>query len=62
MSSGRVSQVGGGWRNDAAPVNEVVEVWYINSVILAVFDGEMWKTADGSQLSLVSHWRKRSRA
>lgn len=57
----KVSQVGGSWRSDAAPVNEVVEVWYINSIILAIFDGGEWKTVDGSSLSLVSHWRRRSR-
>lgn len=62
MSARAAVQVGGGWRTDAAPVGQVVEVWYINSIILATFDGREWHTVDGSRLSLVSHWRKRSRA
>jgi len=48
---------GGGWRNDAPPVNWVVEVWYINTVILAVWDGAKWRTMEGVALGDVSHWR-----
>jgi hypothetical protein len=57
--SARAGQVGGGWRTDAAPVGQVVEVWYVNTVILAMFDGQGWRTVDGARLLLVSHWRKR---
>lgn len=49
------------WRSDPPPVGEVVDVWYVNTVILAFFDGDGWRTPDGGRLSLVSHWRRRSR-
>jgi hypothetical protein len=48
---------GGGWRSDAPPVNRVVEVWYVNTVILAVWDGQGWRTSEGMALRDVSHWR-----
>lgn len=48
---------GGYWRSDAPPVNRVVEVWYINTVMLAVWDGAGWRTTEGAALGGVSHWR-----
>lgn len=54
-------QTAASWRSDAPPVGEVVEVWYVNSVILAYFDGDGWRTTEGGRLSLVSYWRRRFR-
>lgn len=48
-----------GWRTDAAPVGRVVEVWHLNAVILAVWDGQKWRTPEGSLLAQISHWRPR---
>lgn len=49
-----------GWRNDQAPVNAVVEVWYLNQVMLATWDGQAWRTIDNRQeLHGVTHWRRR---
>ena len=47
----------GRWRSDGAPVGRVVEVWYVNAPILAVWHGDHWRTVDGSPLAGVSHWR-----
>lgn len=47
----------GAWRTDLPPVGKVVEVWLINSVILAVWDGAGWRTPEGSPLAYITHWR-----
>jgi hypothetical protein len=47
------------WRSDAPPVGRVVEVWYVNAVILAVWHGDVWRTVEGQPLHHVSHWRSR---
>lgn len=52
---------GGGWRSDAPTAGQVVEVWLVNAVVLAVWDGVGWKTVDGTPLAGVSHWRVRRR-
>ena len=60
MSRGDAAdQRGGRWRNDAPPVGRVVEIWWVNAVILAVWDGAVWFTPDGNRLGVVSHWRLR---
>lgn len=48
-----------GWQKDTPPVGRIVEVWYVNSIILAVWDGRSWKTAEGTPLMSVTHWRWR---
>ena len=45
------------WRSDAPPKDRVVEIWYVNTVILAVWGGDCWRTTEGTELSGVSHWR-----
>lgn len=55
----RVSQTGGRWRDDLPTAGQVVEVWWVNGVVLAVWDGVRWMTVDGAVLVGVSHWRKR---
>jgi hypothetical protein len=55
----RVSRAGGRWRDDRPTPGQVVEVWWVNGVILGVWDGVKWKTVDGSVLDGVSHWRVR---
>jgi len=52
-----VDQRGGRWRNDAPPLCEVVEVWYINRIVLAAWSGVGWSTVDGSPLPSVVYWR-----
>lgn len=47
----------GRWRSDGAPVGRVVEVWYVNAPILAVWHGDQWRTVEGQPLAGVSHWR-----
>jgi hypothetical protein len=47
----------GQWRADAPPKDRVVEIWYINTVILAIWNGDCWRTTEGTALSGVSHWR-----
>ena len=47
----------GRWRTDTPPVGKIVEVWHINTVIMAIWDGALWRTPEGSTLSYISHWR-----
>lgn len=49
-----------GWRTDAPQVGVVLEVWYVNTVLLATWDGAAWRTIDDRrELVNVTHWRKR---
>ncbi len=48
-----------GWKTEQPPVNHVVEVWYYNAIILAVWDGKRWKTVDGALIDGISHWREK---
>lgn len=48
-----------GWTKDTPPTNTIVEVWYVNAIILAYHDAQVWRTADGQQLIGVTHWRFR---
>jgi hypothetical protein len=44
-------------RTDKPPVGAVVKVWYVNAVILAVWDGQRWHTPEGDLLrEYISHW------
>ena len=45
------------WHTDAPPVSVVLEVWYLNCCILAVYDGHMWRTSKGAPLAEITHWR-----
>jgi len=47
------------WQAGYPPVGAVVEVWYSVAIILAVWTGIEWRTADGQRLTDVSHWRYR---
>ena len=47
------------WQSGNPPTGKVVEVWFINSIILATWNGSEWLTADGDKLEGVSHWRYR---
>ena len=48
-----------GWQAGYPPAGKVVEVWYSVAIILAVWNGSEWRTADGQLLDVVSHWRFR---
>jgi len=48
-----------GWSKDNPPDSILVEVWYINTVILAYHDAQGWRTAEGQHLIGVTHWRFR---
>jgi hypothetical protein len=49
------------WRNDPPPAGVVLEVWYYNVIILAIWNDHVWRTVDTSQpLANVTHWRKRA--
>lgn len=48
-----------GWQKDTPPRDRVVEVWNVNSIILAVWDGRSWKTTEGAPLMGVVYWRWR---
>ena len=49
-----------GWQSGLPPAGQVVEVWYSVAIILAVWTGSEWRTADGQRLADgVSHWRWR---
>ena len=45
-----------GWHSGLPPAGQVVEVWYSVAIILAVWTGSEWRTADGDRLDVVSHW------
>ena len=47
------------WQAGYPPAGKVVEVWYSVAIILAVWNGSEWRTADGQRLDVVSHWRFR---
>ena len=47
------------WQAGYPPAGKVVEVWYSVAIILAVWTGSEWRTADGQRLDVVSHWRYR---
>lgn len=47
------------WRTDKPSIGQVVEVWFLSSVILAVWDGSGWKTVEGNRIAPVTHWRQR---
>jgi hypothetical protein len=48
------------WQAGFPPAGQVVEVWYSVAIILAVWTGSEWHTADGQRLAdNVSHWRFR---
>ena len=47
------------WQAGYPPAGQVVEVWYSVAIILAVWTGSEWRTADGQRLDVVSHWRFR---
>ena len=47
------------WQAGYPPAGQVVEVWYSVAIILAVWTGSEWRTADGQRLDVVSHWRYR---
>lgn len=51
---------GGRWRNDNPPIDTPVEVWCVNTIILAYFDGAAFHTLDGGALPGITHWRKRN--
>lgn len=53
---------GGRWRNDAPPTDTPVEVWWVNTIILARYDGKAFHTLDGDALPGVAYWRKRANA
>ena len=55
--SGSVMRLG--WQAGYPPAGKVVEVWYSVAIILAVWNGSEWRTADGQLLDDVSHWRFR---
>ena len=48
-----------GWMKDTPPDGKIVEVWYINTIILAYHTPHGWHTAEGERLSGVTHWRFR---
>ena len=48
-----------GWHSGLPPAGQVVEVWYSVAIILAVWTGNEWRTADGKRLDGVSRWRVR---
>ena len=48
-----------GWMKDTPPDLILVEVWYINTIILAYHDAQGWRTAEGERLSGVTHGRFR---
>ncbi len=45
------------WRNDAPPVGQVVEVWFLSEIILAKHDGQTWRTLAGVPVSDIEWWR-----
>lgn len=47
------------WQAGYPPAGQVVEVWYSVAIILAVWTGSEWRTADGQRLDGVSRWRYR---
>ena len=47
------------WQAGYPPTGTVVEVWYSVAIILAVWTGNEWRTADGKRLDGVSRWRVR---
>jgi hypothetical protein len=50
------------WRKDKPPVGHVVEVWYLTAVLLAHWNGQQWRTADGATFAdgIITHWRERA--
>ena len=49
------------WRTDTPPTNKPVEVWYWNAVMLAYYDGKVWRTLDSRlELGGVTQWRPRN--
>ena len=48
-----------GWHSGLPPAGQVVEVWYSVAIILAMWTGSEWRTADGKRLDGVSRWRVR---
>jgi len=48
-----------GWSNDAPPDGKILEVWYINTIILAYHTPIGWHTAEGERLAGVTNWRFR---
>lgn len=52
-----------GWRaanRSLPPVGQVVEVWWLVTTILAVWDGQAWRAADDkSVLRHIEYWRER---
>ena len=47
------------WQSGFPPAGQVVEVWYSVAIILAVWTGSEWRTADGDRLDGVTRWRYR---
>lgn len=50
---------GGRWRDDVPPIDTPVEVWWVNTIILACYDGAAFHTLDGDALPGITHWRTR---
>lgn len=48
------------WQTGYPPAGVVVEVWYLASVIPAVWTAQGWRTTEGERLTDITHWRKRS--
>jgi hypothetical protein len=48
-----------GWSKDMPPDGKIVEVWYINAIILAYHTLHGWHTAEGQAIDGVTHWRFR---
>jgi hypothetical protein len=55
----RLAVMGHAWQRGFPPAGQVVEVWYLVSIILATWNGNEWRTADGQRLEGVSYWRFR---
>lgn len=47
------------WQAGYPPAGKVVEVWYSVAIILAMWTGSEWRTADGQRLDGVTRWRYR---
>ena len=41
-----------GWQAGYPPAGKVVEVWYSVAIILAVWTGDEWRTADGQRRTI----------
>jgi hypothetical protein len=49
--------VGGRWRSDTPPLLRTLEVWWVNTIILAYHDGQVYRTLEGTELPGITHWR-----